>query len=676
MPIRQSATVLALACLLPTLARAVPAQPVVVTATRLGSSRMAQPANVTVITDREIAASTASTLPQLLAQQAGLITRSLYGNDSLYATVGLRGFGATATQNTLILLNGRRLNPIDLSPVDFAAIPLRSIKRIEIIRGGGGVLYGDGAVGGAINIITRKGGRAGTRAHLRAAVGSFATRKLDASAGHTGNGYSVHAAAQGIDSNGYRANSALQRRDIQADLSLPRANGEWFLRAGGDSQRQRLPGARTVNPAKGVNQLASDPQGTDTPNDWANENVRRVSGGYTHDWDNGVRAVIDVGYRDTTQKAFYASYAQYLDTDISTWSFTPRLTLPGKALGHAVHTVMGLDYYHSSYTSNRSQSPATAATPVHHLTAIQKSLALYGQSRIALGASTSLTFGARLEQVRIALRDRADPSAPGGTYASQAPPADRIDHVDMLDLMLDRRLRPDLSVYLRTARSVRLAKVDEMFQTNGAPLYLQVFSPLKPQTGLDVGAGVAYTPGQARFSADVYDMRLKDEIALDPATFSNVNLDPTRRYGVELSARMRVTQRLNVTGSYAYMRAQFRAGPYAGNNVPLVPRNSASLAGHWRLPHGSWVSATVRYVGSEYFANDPANDFGAQIPAYTLVDLKAGRRWHQWTVTAAVHNLMNRNAYAYGYNSTFTPGAYSAYPLPGRTFTLSVGLAL
>ncbi len=70
--------------------------------------------------------------------------------------VDLRGFGAFAQSNVLILVNGRRFQDFDLQGFDFSAIPLNSIERIEITRGNSGaVLYGDGAIGGVINIVTK-----------------------------------------------------------------------------------------------------------------------------------------------------------------------------------------------------------------------------------------------------------------------------------------------------------------------------------------------------------------------------------------------------------------------------------------------------------------------------------------------------------------------------------------
>ena len=84
-------------------------------------------------------------------------SRSIYGSNSSGSktTIDIRGMGAQAKSNVLILINGQRLNNIDMSEIDLPSIPKDSIDKIEIIKGNAAsVLYGDGAIGGAINIIT------------------------------------------------------------------------------------------------------------------------------------------------------------------------------------------------------------------------------------------------------------------------------------------------------------------------------------------------------------------------------------------------------------------------------------------------------------------------------------------------------------------------------------------
>ena len=148
-------TFLALFQTTPGLAQSKLSDELIVTATRL--STLTTGTSVTVIEEEDIRRSPAEDLPNLLGLEAGVYNRDLFsGVTGAQATVDVRGFGAVGTQNTLLLLDGRRLNDIDLAAVDFTNIPLSSIKKIEIIRGNAGsVLYGDGAVGGVINIVTK-----------------------------------------------------------------------------------------------------------------------------------------------------------------------------------------------------------------------------------------------------------------------------------------------------------------------------------------------------------------------------------------------------------------------------------------------------------------------------------------------------------------------------------------
>ena len=111
---------------------------VVVTATRFPEQRLDAPIGMSVITAKQIAESAAKTLPQLLSQEAGIVTRDSTGGPDWQ--IDMRGFGITGDQNTLVLLNGQRLNEIELTTIGWTAIPLDSIERVEILRGSGSVL--------------------------------------------------------------------------------------------------------------------------------------------------------------------------------------------------------------------------------------------------------------------------------------------------------------------------------------------------------------------------------------------------------------------------------------------------------------------------------------------------------------------------------------------------------
>ena len=101
----------------------------IVTATRLNEHVVGT--SVSIIDEISISDSPAEDLPNLIGLVPGVYNRDLFsGTNGAQATVDIRGFGAVGTQNSLILVDGRRLNDVDLAAVDLANIPLDGISRI------------------------------------------------------------------------------------------------------------------------------------------------------------------------------------------------------------------------------------------------------------------------------------------------------------------------------------------------------------------------------------------------------------------------------------------------------------------------------------------------------------------------------------------------------------------
>ncbi|MBI3016543.1 MAG: TonB-dependent receptor [Deltaproteobacteria bacterium] len=92
-----------------------------------------------------------------LKTQKGITVRSQSSSGSL-TTANIRGIGAGKAERVLVLLDGVRLNTAQGSGVDLSRISLSSVEKIEILRGGESALYGSDAIGGVINIVTRKNG--------------------------------------------------------------------------------------------------------------------------------------------------------------------------------------------------------------------------------------------------------------------------------------------------------------------------------------------------------------------------------------------------------------------------------------------------------------------------------------------------------------------------------------
>src|SRR6266446_4257181 len=221
-----------------------------------------------------VGASTSVITAEDIAQSPGVQLTSLFGGvNGVQTTVDLRGFGAFATANSLVLINGRRLNDIDMAGVDLSTIPRDSIERIEITRGNSGaVLYGDNAVGGVINIVT-KTGIGGPPVAIRAegGAGSFNQRQANLSVATNYGPWSTSFYGNGIKSDGYRVNNALDQRNGIGNLNYTTPDLKAFFTVTGDDQKLGFPGGRIVDPSIGVNELVTARTGAATPFDYGNQ---------------------------------------------------------------------------------------------------------------------------------------------------------------------------------------------------------------------------------------------------------------------------------------------------------------------------------------------------------------------------------------------------------------------
>ena len=643
-----------------------------VTASRLGEGVTG--ASTTVITAEDIERSPAQTLQDLLSTQPGVQVQNLYGGvNGTNATVDLRGFGAAATPNTLVLVNGRRLNDLDLAGVDFGAIPRSSIERIEVTRGNSGaVLYGDGAVGGVINIVTRNGfnEKPGSRAEL--GIGSFRQAEASASTSQRiGEGaFSIHAGS--IDSDGYRVNNELRQRSVVGEMRRSIADGEVYINVSADTQHLGLPGARLVTLSS--SEVDADRRGSSTPFDFADKQGANVALGGSRMVADGVELVVDGGVRRKLQQsAFFSSFGAafntYTETVLTTFSLTPRANVDHRLAGLQGKAIAGIDLQRSIYDSDRMVNDGDA--PAHRYALGQTSVAGYVQETLAIRPDTDVSLGFRLQNASVTAEDRFDASAPSTGSTVQGRPFDRSETNHAYHLGIEHRLDASTALFGRAGRSFRMPNVDE--RVGAAPFGVPVDFALRTQTSRDAELGVRRRWGGFGLQLSAYAMELRDELHFDPTTFVNRNLDPTRRRGVEGSASWRVNDTLRLRSALTFTDARFSEGQWRGNEVPLVSRVTGSAGLSWDIAGKlATLDAGVRRVGERRFDNDQAN-FQPTIPGHTLVDLRlAGRiEWAHWSL--AVNNLLDAKYFDYGIASSGTFGTYNAYPLPGRTLMARIG---
>jgi len=661
-------------------------EPVIVTATRFEDRYLDKPVNVTVITAEDIRNSAARTAPELLSEQAGIASHDFFGNNAATTAVDLRGFGITGTQNTLILLDGRRLADNDLSGVQWSAIPLAAIERIEIVRGSGAVQYGDGATTGVINIITKSPSRIGNVAVVQGRAGSYDTLEGQLYANYFSGNIGFNLIASNFQSDGYRDNNYNRQSNVQAEVRLLFERGDASFKFGNDNQGIRLPGARTVQPSAGIDQLETDRRGASTPLDYA----QRVGNRVTLDWrqETGIGEFsLGLGYRDKEQTSYFdqGGFSDYRIADLGVWSVSPRMRFPQPLAGLPNTLVVGLDWHRWDYRLRVSNSQGNITQPFNTVDATQENSALYLYNTTQLTPRLTLVAGARGERYKISASDVFDPSAPGAAFGSGAPAGDQEESQYAYELALRYQFAAEWAAVGRVGRSYRFANVDEIYEFSGPPLFSREFQFLLPQTAQSYEAGLERRTASGALRATLFNIDATDEIHLDVFStgIGNTNLPPSRRRGLELEAQQALGRTLGLTGSYTYTEARFLEGVLpgspltqqnvvlAGKTVPLVSRHKLNAGASWAVASRTRLNALVTHVSSQFMDNDEGNTLGVKIPAYTVADLKLAWQEGGWRVSAAVNNLLNEKYYNYAVRSQFVADRYNAYPLPERNFTMT-----
>lgn len=652
--------------------------PVDVTASRLDTGMAG--ASTTVISREDIERSPVQNLPTILSELAGIQIRHVgAGVAGARDVVDMRGFGASASSNVLVLVNGRRVNDFDLQGFDFSSVPINSIERVEVTRGNpGAVLYGDGAVGGVINIITKNGVNQKPSLRVEGGAGSFNTREARGDAVWSSGPWSAAFSALGLSTNGYRENSELRQKNFTGDVRYTTDAGSVYFNIVLDDQKLGLPGGRLVTPTS--SELVTNPTGAATPDDYGNKQGQNYLLGFTRMLAPGLELIVDGSVRHKAQQGelyFMGSPYNGVDSTLTTVSFTPRVKIDTQAFGMPAKILTGFDYYNTQYDSSRAMD--LVSTPYHVYDIKQTTAAFYGNGTFGVRPDTDITLGARVQYNTVSARDTYDPAAPFGFGDAQGLPFDGNEWQWAAQLGFEHRINPTLALFGHVARSFRVPNADERIGQAVAfnfPTPTPTNFDLRTQTSYEVEGGARLNLGRVTLKSSVYGMNLDDEIFYSPATGTNINLDATRHWGVENTAMVRINDKIRLTGNLTYTRATFREGQFAGNDIPLISRWTANAGISWSVWEKYVVyDAIVRYAGERRLDNDSAN-VQPMIPGYTTVDMRVGGEWKNLFWSVSVQNLFDVDYFDYGIASTTTIGRYNAYPQPGRTYMFRLGAVL
>jgi iron complex outermembrane receptor protein len=653
---------------------AITLQEVVVTATRDKEEIRQVPANVSVITAQQIEKSGATSVVEVLDKLESIQFRDYSGNSS-QSVIDMRGFGGdNPFGKTLIMLDGRKMNRPDMSSINWLQIPLNNIERIEVVRGASSVLYGDAAIGGVINIITKKG-KGEPKFNASIMAGSYGLHNERVGISGSVDKWTYALNGENNFNSGYRERSKLSSQgggfNVGYDASelLNISLGLSF-----NKTAYQMPGALTKV------QMEQDRRQYQpaTPANWANAAPDDDGSDKYTNFNLGIKSLlgspgeIDInflyGKKDLQTNMPSWSFNKFSNTGTDTYGIAPKYILAKEVFGFKNKLVLGLDYYNEPYKKEFfSTRERTTKTSWADLT--RDSLGYYIRDEFSILNNLILSAGYRSERASIK-GSSTDTVTPANNFANQEKTYKAEAYETGLTLLVGKKSK----IFAKYASVYRIPFLDEVASFNGfgGELFLKT---LEKEKGVSKEAGTEFYPlNNLKIGLTLFRIDMEDEIQyvyVTPWSGYNQNVGKSRHDGAEASLSYLWEKRARFYGNFTYHKATVEEGTYNKKELPLVPNRMANAGLEIYLPYNLMVRPEVRYVGDAFLSQDNNNN-SEKLESHILYNLYLSYKpsFGKVIMTAflGVENLTDIKYSSFGsYNGSWG-GINTYYPMPGITF--------
>ncbi len=566
---------------------------VVITATRIPTRASSLLSDVTVVSREQIDRAAQSTLGELLGRQPGL-TLVDNGGPGSNTSVFVRGANAN---HTLILVDGLRVGSATTGQTALESIPLDQVERIEILRGPASALYGSDAIGGVIQVFTRKG-QGAPRANAFAGYGRYATR--EASAGLSGGSQSLSYSLQAgyYETNGFSATNDPAKQPF---LFNPDRDG---------LRNKQFSGSLALRPAAGhelgLNVLYSDG---------------------VNQFDNGR------GFDDRIDKTLSSFGAYSRNRLTSIWTSTLRV-----GRGTDDQTVRGAPGDTSTFRTDQDQFAWQNDVDLPF------GRALFALERLEQKIASSVAFPVAARAINTVL---------GGWSGNLG------RHRLQANLRHDRNTQFGNKSTATLAYGYQISDAWRAYASAGtafrAPSFNELYFPdfgnpeLKPEQARNAEVGATWESGGQRANLVAFRNRVRELISFDPVTFTAINVNRAKLEGLTLAYSADYGNWI-VGAGLDLLRARDEA-----TGERLIRRPSRKLALSAEHLAGPWR------VGGELVAvgNRTDNDFTTgetiKLGGYALLNATAKYAFAAgWAIEARADNLTDKeyeNAFGFA-----TPG--------------------
>ncbi len=562
--------------------------PVIVTATKFKTIDTKATYASETYNRKDIEQSGTKSLYDFLNQSTSIAIMPSSGNP-FSQKIDMRGFGLTdGYKNIVITINGRRLNNVDSVPQKLSEISITNIDRIEITKGSGSVVHGDGATAGSIQIYTRDT----IETTLEGSVGNYGIHTGSFTTGLSEGKFILSASGDRYHKDGFNDKDLYGHRDsgttgnYSAKLRyFPTETSEVFIEKDHANVNIRYPNALTQetfeqNPGSSYKTT----QGVKRYN-FQTSNTNNLAVGGTLELTSKLEANLVFTHQDKvmvndTEKKYHNNA---VDSSI-------------KYQNGPLKVITGIQTWDGIRNADTWDKGSTD-------TAKKSNLGVFAQSSYDTG-STVFSLGMRGEWVE---------------YTWQTDDKD----YDFLayDLGINKTFNDNLSVFSNLNYAFLAPDVDRLFTGAGA---FNGFIDPALSTTLNIGVNHVTSKNKAKLT--LYGVKLKNELyynsTIDSSmTYKNTNLDSSYKYGLELHDKYSFNNDLSATINYAYTKAMIDFERAAGDEVPQVSEHTVSLGVNYNPTSKSRIVVGHVYRSEMLAEEDFANSFSQKNKAYNSTNL-------------------------------------------------------
>ena len=654
-------------------------QETVVTATGFSDNIENQIKNITVITAEDIQEKGYNTVEDILKQAPGVnITQTGFGSAVDIRGQGKFGLGTSgnvskAVSSVKILIDGDiAMDTIDTSHayVPLNTISVNDIERIEIINGGGTVLYGSGTRGGVVNIITKNRTKEGASGKVYYQNSSYGTNKLGFDTGiNFNNKFIIDLGYENTNGKGYRKGEKESYDYLKGSLKYNITdNHSLKFKAARYNAEETFAGALTEA------QLLKDRKQS---GDLSRIEVERkeYSLGYDGKLTDNFKLSL-LGYRqNTTKLSPGVPETKFKDTKKG-------INFKGNYELENGNIIFGYNYV--DHEGSRKQS--VFGTPMISVDLSKKTNSFYLLGRHKIVDKLEGTAGYRYERAEYETNRKVPASVMRArgriiNVPGRETVGTRKDSNSAYELGLNYKYSDTGNVYVKYERGFRSPAATEFVDyAPGAATY--TLNNIKTEKFDTYELGFKDMLWNSFVSATVFHTRTNNEIYLNmdhgvaagPATarWTFHNLKATERTGIELFAEQ-YFGKLRVNESFSYVNAKIKkVGDDVsastthkfkdGQKIPGVPSVKATLGLDYEIVDGLKTTANLNYY------SNAVDNYNKKIPSYSTTDLGLKYK-HQsgFGLTAGVKNVFNKKYNISQTTNTFT-GVTTYSPADERTY--------